>query len=157
MSADEGGAAVAEPAPVSKKNKYRREKARRARAAPRRAALTPAQPWDTDDIDHWKIQPFTEADVGGRTLVEETSFSTLFPKYREQYLRQHWPEVQAALRSCVALRGRAGAPGPPSRAQAPHRGRARPGRGQYDGAHHQEDVGSVSGLGAPRRAAPHEA
>ncbi|XP_076273697.1 KRR1 small subunit processome component homolog dbe [Rhynchophorus ferrugineus] len=30
-------------------------------------------------------------------LVEESSFSTLFPKYREQYLKQVWPLVQKTL------------------------------------------------------------
>ena len=42
--------------------------------------------WDHDGIDHWKIEPLTLDDVHGNTLVEETSFSTLFPKYREQYV-----------------------------------------------------------------------
>lgn len=30
-------------------------------------------------------------------FVEESSFATLFPKYREAYLRQHWGEVTRAL------------------------------------------------------------
>ncbi|KAJ3518029.1 hypothetical protein NLJ89_g123 [Agrocybe chaxingu] len=54
---------------VSKKKQHRKEK-----------------PWDTDDIDH----------VGG-TLTEESSFATLFPKYREKYLREVWDAVTKAL------------------------------------------------------------
>lgn len=66
-------------------NKYRRDK-----------------PWDTPDIDHWKSQPWdtTSGDAlpGGR-LLEESSFATLFPKYREKYLREVWPLVTRALDS----------------------------------------------------------
>ena len=54
--------------------------------------------WDHDGIDHWKIEPLTIEDVHGNTLVEETSFSTLFPKYREQYLREWWPQVTSTLK-----------------------------------------------------------
>ena len=31
-------------------------------------------------------------------LSEESSFATLFPKYREKYLRDIWPEVTEALK-----------------------------------------------------------
>jgi ribosomal RNA assembly protein len=30
-------------------------------------------------------------------LLEESAFATLFPKYREKYLRQVWPLVTRAL------------------------------------------------------------
>jgi ribosomal RNA assembly protein len=63
-------------------NKYRRDK-----------------PWDNEEIDHWKVATWdNEADQlpGGR-LLEESSFATLFPKYRESYLRQVWPVVTKAL------------------------------------------------------------
>lgn len=53
--------------------------------------------WDTDDIDKWKIEEFTPADNAGGTFAEESSFATLFPKYREVYLREVWPLVTRAL------------------------------------------------------------
>jgi ribosomal RNA assembly protein len=37
------------------------------------------KPWDTDDIDHWKIEKFTPED-NGHHLLEESSFATLFPQ-----------------------------------------------------------------------------
>lgn len=54
--------------------------------------------WDTDDIEHWKIDPYTKehAKESGQFL-EESKFVTLFPKYREHYLRDVWPRVTAAL------------------------------------------------------------
>lgn len=68
---------------VKNHNKYRKDK-----------------PWDNDQIDHWKNQPWDEEAgdqlVGGR-LLEESCFATLFPKYRENYLRQVWPIVTKAL------------------------------------------------------------
>lgn len=45
-----------------KKQKHRKEK-----------------PWDTDDIDHWKIEPFAPDD-NKHHLLEESSFATLFPQ-----------------------------------------------------------------------------
>jgi hypothetical protein len=53
--------------------------------------------WDTDDIDHWKIDPFTEADNVSGPFTEESSFAVLFPKYREQYLRESWGAVTKVL------------------------------------------------------------
>lgn len=63
-------------------NKYRREK-----------------PWDTDDIDKWKIDPWDHENekLAGGSLLEESSFATLFPKYRDKYLREVWPIVTRAL------------------------------------------------------------
>ncbi|KAK0391272.1 hypothetical protein NLU13_0773 [Sarocladium strictum] len=55
------------------------------------------KPWDTEDIDKWKIDAFTPKDNLGGTLAEESSFMTLFPKYREVYLREAWPLVTKSL------------------------------------------------------------
>jgi ribosomal RNA assembly protein len=60
-------------------NKYRREK-----------------PWDHDGIDHWKMEGWSAEHMPG-PLLEESSFATLFPKYREKYLREVWPLVTKAL------------------------------------------------------------
>lgn len=56
------------------------------------------KPWDTADIDKWKIEPFNPEDLAsGVAFSEESSFATLFPKYREQYLRQIWGDLTRAL------------------------------------------------------------
>ena len=46
------------------------------------------KPWDTDDIDKWKIDQFKPDDNAGGQFAEESSFATLFPKYREVYLKE---------------------------------------------------------------------
>ncbi|KAI9311474.1 ribosomal RNA assembly protein mis3 [Dichotomocladium elegans] len=54
------------------------------------------KPWDTDDIDHWKVEEFKPEEING-PFLEESSFATLFPKYREKYLREIWPMATKAL------------------------------------------------------------
>ena len=73
---------------VNKNKRYRKDK-----------------PWDTDDIDHWAIAPFTDADNLGGRFLEESSFATLFPKYREAYLREVWPFVGRLLEKHGILGG----------------------------------------------------
>lgn len=55
------------------------------------------KPWDTDDIDKWKIDPFKPEDNPAGSFAEESSFMILFPKYREHYLKTSWPVVTRAL------------------------------------------------------------
>uniref|UniRef100_M4BMI5 KRR1 small subunit processome component n=1 Tax=Hyaloperonospora arabidopsidis (strain Emoy2) TaxID=559515 RepID=M4BMI5_HYAAE len=64
------------------------------------------KPWDSEDIDHWTISPWqdevqdeknAEKKVKMPGLLEESSFATLFPKYREKYLREVWPIVTKSL------------------------------------------------------------
>ncbi|KAL4939520.1 hypothetical protein BDV06DRAFT_214235 [Aspergillus oleicola] len=55
------------------------------------------KPWDTDDIDKWKIEAFKPEDNLAGNFAEESSFATLFPKYREVYLKEAWPVVTRAL------------------------------------------------------------
>ncbi|AQZ18889.1 KRR1 (YCL059C) [Zygosaccharomyces parabailii] len=64
------------------------------------------KPWDTDDIDKWHQEEFKEEDnSSGLPFAEESSFMTLFPKYREVYLKSIWNDVTRALNkhhiSCV--------------------------------------------------------
>lgn len=56
------------------------------------------KPWDTDEVDHWKIEQFGAGDMCA-PLLEESSFATLFPKYREAYLKEIWPHVTALLKT----------------------------------------------------------
>lgn len=55
------------------------------------------KPWDNDSIDHWKIDKFDPSwNEGG--MLEVSSFSTLFPQYREKYLQEAWPIVKGSLK-----------------------------------------------------------
>ena len=44
-----------------------------------------------------QLQPFTPTDNKAGKFSEESSFATLFPKYREVYLKEAWPLVTRAL------------------------------------------------------------
>lgn len=56
------------------------------------------KPWDEDpNIDRWTVEKFDPSwNEGG--LLEVSSFSTLFPQYREKYLQDAWPIVKGALK-----------------------------------------------------------
>ncbi|KAL6567638.1 ribosomal RNA assembly protein krr1 [Orobanche gracilis] len=55
------------------------------------------KPWDDPSIDHWKIEKF-DPSWNESGLLEASSFSTLFPQYREKYLQECWPIVKGALK-----------------------------------------------------------
>lgn len=75
---------------VNKNKRYRKDK-----------------PWDNDTIDHWAIPKVTAEDPLDAPL-EESSFATLFPKYREKYLREVWPLVTKSVARTNQRRGGAG-------------------------------------------------
>lgn len=44
--------------------------------------------WDTEDINKWEVPVFKREDNLGGTFAEESTFTVLFPKYREVYLKE---------------------------------------------------------------------
>lgn len=55
------------------------------------------KPWDDPSIDHWKIDKF-EPSWNEPGMLEVSSFSTLFPQYREKYLQECWSIVKGSLK-----------------------------------------------------------
>nr|XP_025608925.1 KRR1 small subunit processome component homolog isoform X2 [Arachis hypogaea] len=80
---DQNGDALVPPLPTNEKRKGKHDK---------------PKPWDEDPhIDHWKVEKFDPSwNEGG--MLEVSSFSTLFPQYREKYLQEAWPLVKSALK-----------------------------------------------------------
>ena len=72
------GAADATPGPTGNRT-YRKEK-----------------PWDDGTVDHWRPVPISRED-NPSGLLEESSFATLFPQYREKYIESVWPKVKELL------------------------------------------------------------
>lgn len=56
------------------------------------------KPWDNpnDGIDRWKFVQIGKGEMKG-PLASESSFATLFPKYREKYIKEVWSLVKKAL------------------------------------------------------------
>ncbi|KAF8529260.1 hypothetical protein BU17DRAFT_36869 [Hysterangium stoloniferum] len=83
-----------EPQVINKNKRHRKEK-----------------PWDTDDIDqlvfltpvidvyavYWHVDAFKPEDNVAGPFATESSFATLFPRYREKYLREAWSAVTKGL------------------------------------------------------------
>ena len=79
---DAGGDKADDKAPVNKNKRYRRDK-----------------PWDNDPtIDKFAIEKFTPEMNPHGGVVDESSFSVLFPQYREKYIKEIWPLVKKALK-----------------------------------------------------------
>ena len=59
------------------------------------------KPWDNEAIDHWAMTKWDkdEHQIPGGHLLEESSFATLFPKYREHYLKQNWNMISKSFDS----------------------------------------------------------
>lgn len=56
-------------------------------------------PMSTEPVDNaWSLKiPEFKPENNPNGLLEESSFATLFPKYREKYLKEYWPLVKKAL------------------------------------------------------------
>lgn len=63
----------------------------------------PAPAPQTSLSNPWKLKPFTKED-NPTGMLEESSFATLFPKYREKYLKDSWPEVTRVLKEKLGVR-----------------------------------------------------
>lgn len=57
------------------------------------------EPMSTEPVDNaWSLKvPEFKQEHNPHGLTEESSFATLFPKYREKYLKEYWPLVQKTL------------------------------------------------------------
>lgn len=74
--------AETQPAVVNKNKRYRKDK-----------------PWDNDPtLDKWKIEEFKEGDMLAGSLLETSSFSVLFPQYREKYIDEVFPFIKMSLK-----------------------------------------------------------
>lgn len=98
---EENGEDVAVEEQVNKNKRHRKDK----RESPQFPLLLVCQEkltsaWDTEDVDHWKIEPMPAPDTSSHTpFLEESSFALLFPKYREPYLRSVWGQITSTLDS----------------------------------------------------------
>lgn len=68
----------------------------RAQSGSKKKSHRKDKPWDHDGINHWEMEEFKPEDGSG-AFLEESSFATLFPQYREKYLREVWEVVTLEL------------------------------------------------------------
>jgi len=86
-------------APVEKNKRFRKEKRESnsvSRLDRKLMRLFSFAAWDTDDINHWDVVKLSAED-NIKPFTQESSFATLFPKYREHYLKSVWDLVTKAL------------------------------------------------------------
>lgn len=56
------------------------------------------KPWDNDpNLDKWKIEEFQQGDMKD-ALAEISSFSVLYPQYREKYISEFFPLIKKSLK-----------------------------------------------------------
>ena len=56
------------------------------------------KPWDNDpNLDKWAIEEF-KPEHNPHGMLDESSFSCLFPQYREKYVKEIWPLVKNELK-----------------------------------------------------------
>ena len=66
--------------------------------APKKRKYRKDKPWDNDPtLDKWKIPEIAPGDMVA-PLQAESSFATLFPKYREKYIQEVWGVVKKTMK-----------------------------------------------------------
>jgi ribosomal RNA assembly protein len=90
-NSDNAGNQAEDDDPDSKQNRKKNRMARNAENAADRE-FVPLM----DGSDPWKFLEIKEGDMKA-PLLEESSFATLFPKYREKYIKEVWTMVKKSL------------------------------------------------------------